>query len=171
MPRAPAAAAAAALAALALASLARPAAAAAAAAAASSSSSSSLNVTTLVHAQNRATWYGDASVAMLGPADPVLLLSSWVYKPSLVEAFRPEHGGGGNASTPAWSTNVSSEYPYETLYVATATPYGGSGGPSPPAVDTLLLWSYKTQPMVGPLKLFGVNSGVRPNLDTLEGVA
>ena len=136
-------------------------------AAALPSAAGALNVTTLVHATNPRTWYGDVSVAMLGPADPVLLLSSWVYKPSLVEAFRPSH----NATRPVWATNVSSDYTYETLYVATAVPYGGSGGPAPPAVDTLLLWSYKPQPMVGPLRLFGVNSAVRPNLETLEGVA
>lgn len=149
-------------------------AAAATLAAAAPSAAASLNVTLLARVQNARTWYGDVAVAMLGPADPVLLLSSWVYKPSLVESFRPAQPGH-NASAPVWSTNVSGNYTYETLYVTSAVPFGGAGGPVLPAVDTLLLWSYKPPQapgaLGGPLVLYGVHSGTRPNLDTLEGVA
>lgn len=118
--------------------------------------------------QNNRTWWGDVSIAMAGPADPVLLLSSWVFKPALVEAFRPAKAG----STRIWATNVSGDWERETLYVASTVPYGGAGGPAPPAVDTLILWNAKDlNQMTGPLILFGTSSQTAPDLDGGKGVA
>lgn len=129
--------------------------------------SSALNVTQVLRVQNDRTNWGDASIAMAGPADPILMLTSWVYKPALVEAYRPAKAG----SAPVWSTNVSSEHTYETLYVTSTVPYGGAGAPKDPGVDTLIMFNEKPTGISGPLWLYGTSSLTGAALDGGKGAA
>lgn len=136
-------------------------------AATSSVALASLNVSQLLRVQDAKTWWGDVSIAVAGPADPILMLSSWVYKPALVEAFRPAKTG----TERYWSTNVSSVYERETLYVTSAAPYGLSGAVKAPAVDSLIMWNAKESGITGPLRIYGVNSATKPDLQGANGVA
>lgn len=122
-----------------------------------------LNATQLLHVHDNKTWFGDVALSIAADGgDPIMLLSTWVYGGAEVEAWRPSK----SASEPAWRTNVSRVTKYETLYVVS----NGGGGSSTSAVDALILWNSKPQPMVGPLRLFAVNSAVAPDLRGGDGV-
>jgi hypothetical protein len=116
-----------------------------------------LTATQLLHVHDPSTWFGDVALSLAANGgDPIVLLSTWVYGKAEAEAWRPS----ASTTQPAWRTNVSAATRYETLYVAS----NGGGGASTAEADALILWNSKPQPMVGPLRLFAVNSAVAPDL-------
>ena len=93
------------------------------------------NVSLLVHAHDARTWYGSAAIGLLGPSDPVLLTSTWVYAPEEIVAYRPSV----SATNASWRLDTSKDGRYQTWSVGTAASAGASGE----RIDSLAFWNEK----------------------------
>jgi hypothetical protein len=113
----------------------------------------------LVHALDNKTWYGCSAIALQNASDPVLMLSTWVYKPDAVVGYRPSR----SATKAAWIENTSRDYTYQTLYVTSASAPLAAG-----AVDSVALWNQKPDGITGVCTLVGFNSREAPSVDAVK---
>ena len=113
------------------------------------------NISLLVHASDARTWFGSVAIAMAQRADPILMVTSWVFPPEELVAYRPTAGAGA-----AWRVDSTSVMTYQTLYIASS----GSVAPSS-AVDALAFWNEKPGGIIGTCSLIGFNSQAAPSLN------
>ena len=112
------------------------------------------NVTLLQHAGDPATWFGSVAIALRSPTDPIMMVTSWVFAPEELVAYRPSTA---NASA-AWRVDTTADLTYQTLYI------GSSGAPLPGRVDSIAFWNMKPHGIVGDCALIGFHSDAAPDL-------
>lgn len=109
---------------------------------------------TLFSYRSREAWFGSSAIALQGPADPVFMASTWVYKPEEIAGWRPKK----NATAASWTVDTTRDLTYQTLYVAApgAAPISG--------VDSLAFWNLKPGGIDGVCVLLGFNSADGPDV-------
>ena len=113
--------------------------------------------TLLLEVHSPRAWFGSSALALQGPRDPVAMMTTWVYAPEEIIAYRP----AGNKSAPAWTEDTTKDLKYQTLYVSAS---GRTAALPPGAVDSLAFWNRKPGGITGDCHLFGFNSAAAPDL-------
>ena len=126
--------------------------------AAAAASRSSAPPKLLVELHTAKAWLGSSAVSLQGERDPVAMMSSWVYPPTELLAFRP----AVNESAPAWVEDTTKDLKYQTLYVASAK--GRTSALPAGSVDSLAFWNRKPDGIIGECSLFGFDSAAAPDI-------
>lgn len=116
-------------------------------------STSTFNVTLLTHSHVKDTWYGSVTLGLQALDDPVMMVSTWVYPPVEIHAFRPNNPGNG------WIFNTTNDFRFQTLMVAST---GTITTNNSTIVDSVIYWLEKPQGPNGNCTLIGFNSAYRP---------
>jgi hypothetical protein len=111
----------------------------------------------LLLAKDNDTWIGSSAIALQSDADPVFMITSWVYAPEEIVGYRT----AATNATPAWRVDTTKDLKYQTLYVSSS----GRPAKSASAVDSLAFWNRKPDGINGDCHLIGFNSRVAPDLD------
>jgi hypothetical protein len=112
----------------------------------------------LVELHTPRAWLGSSALSLQGPRDPVAMMTTWVYAPEEILAYRPSV----NASAPAWTGDTTKDLTYQTLSVESAS--GRTAALPKGAVDTLAFWNRKPSGIVGECVLIGFDSAAAPDL-------
>ena len=112
----------------------------------------------LVEVHTKSAWFGSSALALQGARDPIAMMTTWVYPPEEIIAYRPS---ANNASAPFWAADTTKELKYQTLYVETAS---GRAAVPTTRIDSLAFWNRKPDGITGDCVLIGFNSAAAPDL-------
>jgi len=112
------------------------------------------NITLIQHSHVKDTWYGSVTIGMQALDDPIMMVSTWVYPPVEIHAFRP------NQPSKNWKFNTTTDFKYQTLLVSST----GVITNSTSIVDSIIYWLQKPEGPAGNCSLIGFNSGIAPSV-------
>lgn len=121
---------------------------------AAANAAGNVTVTLLERVNSPKTWWGDVSLGIQGPSDPIMMVASWVYDPVEVVGVRPK-------TNTSWKLDTTKSMKYQSLFLAGT----GAVPASSSAVDSLLLWNEKPSGIDGTCVLYGFNSAVAPSVN------